>query len=142
MWHEPAEPNLACSSVEVTTPEVRVPQVTTVRGREHQLVASAGTSPDVRLEVRLNGTATRLAHADVPLREAVAELEALAAGRADLLAVAAGSILGGYLSRPGMSHPQAVYAVALLVLAGADVDLIVEHVDRARRLSTENSRPR
>lgn len=94
-------------------------------------------SPDVRLGVRLNGTATRLAHAEVPLREAVAELEELAGGRADVLAAAAGSILGGYLSRPGMSNPQAVYAVALLVLAGADVDLIVEHVDRAREMSTD-----
>ena len=98
-------------------------------------------SPDVRLEVRLNGTATRLAHAEAPLREAVAELQELAAGRADLLAAAAGSILGGYLSHPGMSHPQAVYAMALLVLAGADVDLIVEHVDRARaRADDGNSR--
>jgi hypothetical protein len=58
--------------------------------------------------------------------------KALASGRGDLLAAAAGSILGGYLSRPGTTHPSAVYAVALLVLAGADVDLIVEHVDRAR----------
>lgn len=98
--------------------------------------------PDRRLEVRLNGTATRLAHADAPLRAAVAELEAMASGRADLLAAAAGSILGGYLSRPGMSHPQAVYAVALLVLAGADVDLIVEHVDRARERTTAGNRPR
>ena len=97
--------------------------------------------PDVRLEVALNGAATRLAHADAPMREAVAQLAALAAGRADLLAAAAGSILGGYLSRPGSTHPQAVYSVALLVLAGADVDLIVEHVDRAREKSRDgNSR--
>jgi hypothetical protein len=32
--------------------------------------------------------------------------------------------------------------VALLVLAGADVDLIVEHVDRVAAVSTEWSRPR
>jgi hypothetical protein len=36
----------------------------------------------------------------------------------------------------------AAYSMALLVMAGADVDLIVEHVDRARRLSSEGSRPR
>ena len=65
-------------------------------------------------------------------REAVAELEAVAAGRADLLAGAAGSILGGYLSSPGTTQPQLVYAVAMLVIAAADVDLIVERVDRAR----------
>jgi hypothetical protein len=58
-------------------------------------------------------------------------------GRTDLLAAAAGSILGGYLDRPGSTHPQAVYAVALLVLAGADVDHIVKHVDRARGRSQE-----
>jgi hypothetical protein len=51
---------------------------------------------------------------------------------ADLLAAAPGTILGSYLSSPGTTHPNAVYAVALLVLVGADVDLIVEHVDRAR----------
>ena len=101
-----------------------------------------GISPDVRLGVRLNGAAFRLAHAEVPLREAVAELEGLAAGRADLLAGAAGSILSGYLSRPGMSHPQTVYAVALLVLAGADVDLVVEHVDQARARSEDGNRMR
>ena len=93
--------------------------------------------PDTRLTVALNGTATRLAHGDAPMRDAVAQLEAMAGGRADLLAAAAGSILGSYLSRPGSMHPQAVYSVALLVLAGADVDLIVEQVDRARERSQE-----
>jgi len=94
-----------------------------------------GMHPDVRLEVALNGAATRLAHADAPIREAVAGLEAMAGGRADLLT--AGSILGSYLSRPGSTHPQAVYSVALLVLAGADVGCIVEHVDRARARSQD-----
>jgi len=93
--------------------------------------------PDVRIEVALNGAATRLVNADTPLREAVAQLEAMADGRVDLLAAAAGSILGRYLSRPGSTHPQALYAVALLVMAGADVDLIVEHVDRARSRSDD-----
>jgi hypothetical protein len=98
--------------------------------------------PDVRLEVALNGAATRLAHADAPMREAVEQLETMAGGRADLLAAAAGQILGGYLNRPGSTHPQAVYSVALLVLAGADVDRIVEHFDQARRQSHDGYRRR
>ena len=98
--------------------------------------------PDVRLEVALNGAATRLAHDDMPMREAVGQLETMANGRADLLAGAAGQILGSYLSRPGSTHPQMIYAVALLVLAGADVDLIVEHVDRAREMSQDGYRAR
>lgn len=68
---------------------------------------------------------------------AVAQLEAMAGSRTDRLAAAAGSILGSYLSRPGSTHPQAVYSVALLVLAGADVEHVVEHVDRARRKSQD-----
>ena len=98
--------------------------------------------PDTRLEVALHGRATRLAHDDAPMREAVEQLKVLAGGRADLLAAAAGSILGGYLSRPGSTRPQALYAVALLVLAGADVHLIVEHVDRARQRSSDGFAPR
>ncbi|MEA2491314.1 MAG: hypothetical protein QOH21_3106 [Acidobacteriota bacterium] len=98
--------------------------------------------PDTRLEVTLNGRATRLAHDGAPLPEAVDQLRDLAAGRADLLAAAAGSILGSYLSRPylsrpGMTQPQMVYAVVQLLLAGADVDSIVEHVDRARERSRD-----
>jgi len=57
----------------------------------------------------------------------------------DLLVAAAGSTLGGYLSSPGTTHPN---AVALLVLAGADVDLIVGHVDRARQKADDGHRRR
>jgi hypothetical protein len=35
-----------------------------------------------------------------------------------------------------------VYAVALLVLAGADFDIIVEHIDRAREISQDGYQPR
>jgi hypothetical protein len=71
------------------------------------------------------------------MQEAVAQLEIMAGGRSDLLAAAAGSILGGYLSRPGSTHPQAVYSLALLFLVGAEVEHIVEHVDRARERSND-----
>jgi len=66
----------------------------------------------------------------------------MANARADLLATAVGSILGSYLNRPGSTHPQAVYSVALLVVAGAVVNLFVEHVDGARQLAQDGFRPR
>jgi hypothetical protein len=110
------------------------------RVQQHQ--GAAATVSDVRLEVALNGRATRLAYGSAPMEDAVEQLKTLAAGRADLLAGAAGQMLGGYLSRPGSTHPQMVYAVALLVIAGADVDRIVEHVDRARQRSAEGYRRR
>ena len=94
-------------------------------------------SLDFWLEVRQNGTDTRMAHGDASLPDAVAQLEAMAAGRADLLDAAAGQILGSFLSRPGSTHPRMVYAVALLVLAGADTERIAAHVDRARELSRD-----
>jgi hypothetical protein len=50
--------------------------------------------------------------------------------------------LGSYLSRPGSTHPQAIYSVALLVLAGADVDRIAEYVDRAKGISRDGYRRR
>lgn len=93
--------------------------------------------PDIKLEVALNGAATRLAHEDSPLRGAVEQLVEMANGRSDLLAGAAGQILGSYLNRPGSTHPQMIYAVALLVLAGADVERLVEHVDQARERSKD-----
>lgn len=43
---------------------------------------------------------------------------------------------------PSLASRRARYALALLVQAGADVDLVVEHVDRARWLSIEGSKPR
>ena len=39
-------------------------------------------------------------------------------------------------------NPPTVYAVALLVAAGADVDAVVEHVDRARAVTVAGNRPR
>jgi hypothetical protein len=85
---------------------------------------------DMRLEIALIGTASRLI--GQPKTDAVAELPGLAHGRADLLARAAGHLLGWYLGRPGTTDPSAVYAAALLLLAGADPDLTVEHTEAIR----------
>lgn len=88
--------------------------------------------PDRRLEIALSATAGRLAREGALDGDAVAELRDLAAGRADLLAVAAGQALGGYLARPGATTPATVKAAALLIAAGADPDLIAAEVDATR----------
>lgn len=92
-----------------------------------------GIQPDTALELKLDAIARRHNHQDTPRDEAVADLKRVADGRADLLAIAAGTVLGGYLGEPGMSHPGDVYAASLLILAGADPDKIVAHVDDVRR---------
>lgn len=64
-----------------------------------------------------------------------------AAGRADLLVASAGRILGSYLASAGTTYPRKMYAVALLIAAGADVDTVV-HIDRTRATTAVGSRPR
>ncbi len=53
-------------------------------------------------------------------------------GRTDLLALAAGGHLGGYLGDAGMTNPTSLLAGALLVLAGADPVEVVAHADVVR----------
>jgi hypothetical protein len=92
-----------------------------------------GLDPDTAIEIKLDANARRHSREDTPRDEAVADLRRIAGGRTDLLAVAAGSVLGGYLGAPTTSHPQDVYAAGLLILAGADPARIVAHVDDVRR---------
>lgn len=89
--------------------------------------------PDTATEVKLDANARRHSLEHTPRDEAVAHLRAIADGRRDLLAVAAGSVLGGYLGAPRSTHPADVYAADLLILAGADPSQIVAHVDDVRR---------
>lgn len=89
--------------------------------------------PDTALEIKLNAIARRHSHEHTPREEAVVDLRAIADGRTDLLATAAGSVLGGYLGAPCSTHPVDVYAAGLLILAGADPAKIVAHVDDVRR---------
>lgn len=92
-----------------------------------------GLDPDTRLEIALSGMAARLAHDVTPVAEAVAVLRGIGGGRTDLMAVAAGRILGGYLGEPQITNPARFLAAAYLVVAGADPALVVEHVDVVRR---------
>ena len=88
--------------------------------------------PDTTLEVALIGRAHYLVELHTPTIQAVARLRQLAGPRADLLASAAGSHLGAYLGSPRTTHPHRLLAGALLVLAGADVDLIEDEIEAVR----------
>lgn len=85
------------------------------------------------IEVKLDAIAPCHSHEHTPRDEAVAGLRAIAAGRSDLLAVAAGSILGGYLGAPRTTQLVDVYAAGLLILAEVDPSQIVAYVDDVRR---------
>jgi hypothetical protein len=89
--------------------------------------------PDTALEISLIGTAARLHDDGLPAADIIAELRAIALGRADLLAIAAGNHLGGYLASPGMSHPATVTIAGYLIQAGADPQTITAEVDRVRK---------
>lgn len=89
-------------------------------------------TPDRRMEIALTGTATSLAVENVPEADAIAELKLLAQGRADLLAEAAGGLLGAWLAAPGTQHPNRVRGAWLLIAAGADPTAIARWVDEAR----------
>ena len=77
----------------------------------------------------------RLARAGGDIDDAVAELRALGNGRSDLLAEQAGVMAGAWTAR--VETGDYLLAAALLVLAGADHDLIAEWVEVGReRAST------
>ena len=61
----------------------------------------------------------------------VAELRALAAGRADLLAEQAGLLMGG--SEGTINEPFKCCAARLLIAAGADEDLIPQWIEEGRK---------
>lgn len=62
----------------------------------------------------------------------MAELQELAGGRGDLLALAAGRALGDFLARPTAQFPGDLHVSALLLEAGADPRLVVVHTDETR----------
>lgn len=72
----------------------------------------------------------------MPFEAVVEELRDEAAGHTDLLAQAAGSLIGLYLARPTATQPRAVAAFATLVLAGADPQALVARADESRERMT------
>jgi len=95
-----------------------------------------GTDRDEwQLEHELIRAAHRLASHELKIRVSVLELRTLADGRTDLLAAAAGAHLGTYLAEPRAADPHRLLAGTLLILAGADRDLVAGEVESARRWS-------
>lgn len=92
-------------------------------------------SGDRLLVARLTGVAKRHAHWREPTSAetvaAVAELRAIADGRAGLLAEVAGILLGA--SEGELDEPRSRAAAQLLVAAGADEALIPQWTDEGRR---------
>lgn len=76
------------------------------------------STPDQLLVAELTGTAGRHAAKGTPTEEAVAELQALARGRADLLAHVAGTQLGSAETSLHPAWPRR--AAELCIAAGAD----------------------
>lgn len=88
--------------------------------------------PDTALQTSLQAGAHRRLQEGLPFAEVVVELRAEAAGRADLLGQAAGSLIGLYLARPDATQPQVTAAFAALVMAGADTETLVASADEVR----------
>lgn len=77
---------------------------------------------DQLLTAKLSGNAWRLAAAQGPIAEAVAELRGLAAGRNDLLAETAGLVAGSWSANPAMHTGTELLAAGLLIHAGHPLD--------------------
>lgn len=87
--------------------------------------------PDRILAAKLNGRAQRLAADGGSIRDATADLEAMAHGRRDLLAQEAGLMAGWWSVRGGTGNY--LVAAGLLVMAGADPAQVERWIELGRR---------
>ena len=87
--------------------------------------------PDRILAAKLNGRAQRLASAGGSITDAVADLEAMAHGRRDLLAQEAGLMVGWWSAKAGTGDY--LLAAGLLVMAGADHAHLTRWMELGRR---------
>ncbi|WP_447645183.1 hypothetical protein [Nocardioides zeae] len=92
-------------------------------------------TPETALRIRLETAPGRLLGEGQTFEQVVGALRDLAAGRGDLLADAAGALLGGYLASPRTTNPVRLAAFAALVAAGAEPDRTVSTADVVRERS-------
>lgn len=95
-------------------------------------VPSRRLSPDTALTIALQASGRRLIEDGVAFEDVAAHLRAEAAGRTDLLADAAGSVLGGYLAAGTTAVPNDMVTIAALVVAGAEPARAIAHADAVR----------
>ena len=89
-------------------------------------------SPDTALTIALQAGARRQIEEGAPFADVVTHLRAEARGRTDLLAHAAGAMLGGYLAAGSIGVPNVMVAIAALVSAGADPAQTITQADQVR----------
>lgn len=88
---------------------------------------------DQLLSTKLHGTAVRRAGERGSIADAVDELREMAAGRADLLAEAAGLAAGSWSTRLDAEIGTTPLSIGLLILAGADLVALPEWYETGRR---------
>ena len=93
---------------------------------------SSETPQDAQREDALISRAQLLTDLEISVAAAIDELRVMAHGRADLLANAAASQIGVYLSSPRTTDPYHLLAGTFLVLAGADTDRVEDAVESVR----------
>lgn len=91
-------------------------------------------SPDTALTISLQAGAGRRLEEGRNMEAVVDALRREAGGRGDLLAHAAGSLLGSFLAEPTIARPNEVLAAAALLVAGADLAAAVARADHVREL--------
>jgi len=117
-------------------PRIYLRKQSNLRSREHTFDTCCmprypNGDPDQILAAKLSGRAQRLASAGGSIADAVADLEAMAHGRRDLLAQEAGLMVGWWSAKAGTADY--LVAAGLLVMAGADHDQLAQWIELGRR---------
>lgn len=94
---------------------------------------------DRLLATALHGTAWRRASEQGSIADAVEELRAMAGGRRDLLAEAAGTTAGSWSVRPAQHTGIELLVAGLLVAAGVDYDKLQQSVDLGRERAQQGA---
>lgn len=96
-------------------------------------------SPDTALTISLQAGAGRRLEEGMSMEAVIDALRREAGGRSDLLAHAAGSLIGSFLAEPTITRPNEMLAAAALMVAGADPAAAVARADHVRQLRASSA---